>query len=90
MSLDMLAYMKNHLEAHPFDLLTPSCDPQSGLLVIFHSGPILAKMNISGFDMICTQNSANTCFDPETAPMQAYMASAESLIEGYRTTFDRF
>ena len=52
MSLDMLAYMKNHLEAHPFDVPTPSCDPQSGPLTIFHSDPILAKMNISGFDMI--------------------------------------
>ena len=51
MSLDMLAYMKNQLEAHPFDVPTPSCDPHSGLLTIFHSGPILAKMSISEFRM---------------------------------------
>ena len=50
-SLDMLAYMKNHLQADPSDVSTPSCDPHSSPLAILHSGPILASMNISGFLM---------------------------------------
>ena len=51
-SLDMLAYMKNHLQADPSDVSTPSCDPHSSPLAILHSGQILANMNISGFLML--------------------------------------